>query len=344
VRNINLAHVIYLYVILQLVYPLVSRIRARWIWSRGRRYFIHGKLDPVKIAWIIREKERHELTSRVIAERMGVSEVWVKKLWRRYRVNGCTIPEPRRPGRKPVEISSEERDSIVRAYARYEACALVLERIIHIPHNRIHRVLREMGLAMDEPKKHVRKKWIRYERKYSNSLWHADWTLIDGMGWLIAYLDDASRFVLSYGLFPEATSEHSVEVLKRAIANHGKPASILTDRGIQFYANEAEEREKGATVFERYLVANEIRQVLSRVSHPQTNGKVERFFGTVKRKLPRFDDDIDRLMVWYNTVRPHMSLNLDEIETPQQAYIRKMPNNGLAVDEESGEIYHARKE
>src|SRR5437762_11771747 len=87
-------------VILQLVYPLVSRIRARWIWSRGRRYHVYGKLDPAKVAWIIQEKEKGELTNRVIAERMGVSQIWVKKIWRRYRVEGRT-PELRKPGRKP---------------------------------------------------------------------------------------------------------------------------------------------------------------------------------------------------------------------------------------------------
>ncbi len=183
---------------------------------------------------------------------------------------------------------------------------------------------------------------MRYERKYSNSLWHTDWTLIEGKGWLIAYLDDASRFVVGYGLFPEATSEHSVEVLKEAVKRHGKPASILTDRGIQFYAVEADDRLRGLTAFEKYLIENEIRHVLGRVSHPQTNGKVERFFRTVKDKLDRFES-LDRLMEWYNTVRPHMSLNLDVIETPYQAYGRKMPEGGRVVDEEAGEVYHAQK-
>ena len=172
---------------------------------------------------------------------MGVSEIWVMKLWRRYRVEG-TIPQLKSPGRKRLLISDDERDAIVEAYREHGVCATILERIIHVPHNRIHRVLKEAGLVMDEPRKHVRKKWIRYERKYSNSLWHTDWTLIEGMGWLIAYLDDASRFIIGYGLFPEATSEHAIEVLKEAIGRHGKPASILTDRGTQFYKSEAEER------------------------------------------------------------------------------------------------------
>ncbi len=135
----------------------------------------------------------------------------------------------------------------------------------HIPHNRIHRAMKNMGIARDEPRKQVRKKWIRYERKYSNSLWHTDWKLIDGLGWFTAYLDDASRFIVGYGLFPEATSEHSVEVLKEAIRTYGKPAAILTDRGTQFYAVETDEKIKGLTVFEKRLIENEIRQILSRV-------------------------------------------------------------------------------
>ena len=204
-------------------------------------------------------------------------------------------------------------------------------------------MLKGMGLARDEPRKQMRRKWVRFERRYSNSMWHTDWTFIDGKGWMIAYLDDASRFVVGWGrLFPEATSAHSVEVLEEAIAIYGKPASILTDRGIQFYANESEEREKGATVFERYLVENEIRQVLSRVMHPQTNGKVERFFRTVKDKLSEFES-LEGLMEWYNEVRPHMSLNLDVIETPHQAFVRKMPGEGTVIDEEAGEVYHAQK-
>jgi putative transposase len=78
------------------------------------------------------------------------------------------------------------------------------------------------------------------------------------------------------------------------------------------------------------------------VAHPQTNGKVERFFRTVKDKL-NWIENIDALIEWYNMTRPHMSLNLDIIETPHQAYARKMPEGGIITDEESGETYHATK-
>lgn len=271
-------------------------------------------------------------------------------LWSRYKKTGIA-PMLTRPGRRPVLTTTQEKELICRAWRENDGpCAIILEQILdskyarHIPHNRIHGVLKEMNLASDEPKKQRKKKWIRYERKYSNSLWHTDWKYLDGSGWLIAYLDDASRFVVSYGLFDSATSENTVKVLKEAIRKYGRPAAILSDRGSQFYATEAaEEKTKGATLFERFLVEQGIGQRLSRVRHPQTNGKVERFFRTVQDKMEWFEGDLDRLMVWYNYRRPHMSLNLKKIETPYEAYQRKMPEPGTVIDEQSGEIYDVKE-
>ena len=41
----------------------------------------------------------------------------------------------------------------------------------------------------------------------------------------------------------------------------------------------------------------------------------------------------------YNTKRPHMSFDLDAIETPYQAYLGRMPGReGIVEDEEAGEI------
>ena len=84
-------------------------------------------------------------------------------------------------------------------------CARHLEPVIlfhcgvSIGHRRIHQVLREEGLALSEPKKRGRK-WIRYEREHSNSLWHADWHKVKDPRWkdqwLVCYEADASRFMV----------------------------------------------------------------------------------------------------------------------------------------------------
>jgi len=189
-----------------------------------------------------------------------------------------------------------------------------------ISKNKIHEVLKMNGYAREKNKR-KRKKWIRYERKHSMELWHTDW-FFKGK-WIIAYLDDSSRLIVGYGVFENATAENAIKVLKEAMDDYGKPESILTDRGSQFYAS-AGKKAKGVSKFERFLLESGIKHIVGRVNHPQTNGKIERFFGTLEAKI-RYFNSIDEFIEWYNNKRPHMSLNLDELETPYQAFLRKLP-------------------
>src|ERR1700686_370075 len=110
-------------VILKLVHPLVKEIGARWVWSRGRRYRVYMKLDPVRVEWIIRQKE-NGATNSVIASSMGVSVRRVQRLYSIYGTTGA-IPELRRPGRKRVETADQEKQVIEKTYARYEVNALM---------------------------------------------------------------------------------------------------------------------------------------------------------------------------------------------------------------------------
>ena len=50
------------------------------------------KLDPMKVAWIIREKEKRELANRVIAERMGCSRCELRRCVEGYGVEGNKVP------------------------------------------------------------------------------------------------------------------------------------------------------------------------------------------------------------------------------------------------------------
>ena len=69
-------------------------------------------------------------------------------------------------------------------------------------------------LASNDTNKQRKRKWVKYERRHSMSLWHTDWYLIEddrwSGKWLIAYLDDASRFIVGYGIFDEATTENAI--------------------------------------------------------------------------------------------------------------------------------------
>ena len=303
------------------------------------------KLDESKVRWIITQKRKGATTNHV-AQTMDVSTRWVKKLWARYKHTDAGKilyparmgrPENGLPGRREHLGAAGMQDGIRNSTG------------INIPHSTIHKILKDEHLASRQPKKSQRRKWIRYERTYSNSMWHTDFKLLDDGRWFLCYEDDASRFVTGYGAFEHATTENALAVLEEAIKNHGKPASIMTDHGSQFYANASEAKKKGASDFEKRLVGLGIHQILARVKHPQTNGKLERLHGEIQRKLPEFEailmrksDPIDLFMQWYNYDRPHMSLNRDERETPAQAFVRKMPPKGeTVIDEQTGEEYHA---
>jgi len=284
------------------------------------------KLDEKAIKWIIREKEKGTPT-RIIAEIEGISARRVNQIYKQYKETG-EIPRLREPGRSKKELTEEEIEAIKEAYEEYRCNAIVLQTILKdrgysISKNKIHEVLKMLGYAKEEKNKKKRKKWIRYERKHSMELWHTDWFLYNGK-WVIAYLDDASRLITGYGVFDEATAENAIKVLREAMDNYGKPESILTDRGTQFYASGGEKKAKGISEFERFLTENGIRHIVGRVNHPQTNGKIERFYGTFEAKIKYFDT-VDEFIEWYNHKRPHMSLNLDEMETPYQAFLRRLP-------------------
>jgi len=178
------------------------------------------KLDEKAIGWIIREKKKGTPT-RIITEIEGITRQRVID-YKQYRETG-RIPELRNPGRPRKELSDGEIEAIKEVYEEYRCNAVVLQTILrkkgfNVSKNKIHEVLKMNGYAR-EKNKQKRKKWIRYERKHSMELWHTDW-FFNGK-WMMAYLDDASRLIVGYGVFENATSENAIKVLKEVIGVKG---------------------------------------------------------------------------------------------------------------------------
>jgi len=104
-----------------------------------------------------------------------------------------------------------------------------LERIInfkhkrYIPHNRIHDVLLENGLAKRNKNKSGRRKaWIRYERKHSLSAVHLDWHTGKVIKKEVCVVeDDSSRFILAGGEFDAATADFSIDLVQEVLDNYG---------------------------------------------------------------------------------------------------------------------------
>lgn len=298
-----------------------------------------------KVRFILREHRRGEHSARRIWKLAKVSKsVFYRVL---HRFGSCPLYkieeralEYKRPGRRRKAIPYEHVSRAVSLRIETRANDKVLSRLleqegINLSHCKIYDILRSAGLIHMLKDKRKRRAWVRWERKHSLSLWQTDWTLFKGK-WLIVFLDDASRLVVGWGLFDNATSENSVKVLKEAISKYGKPKSILTGRDTQFYATTKEGRAEGETYFQRFLRSNGINHILARVNHPQTCGKIERFFGEVKKRIETWNDfaTVDEVVQWHNNVKPHMSLSDEKrLVTPAQAFKEKLHHNAKIVME-----------
>jgi transposase InsO family protein len=96
---------------------------------------------------------------------------------------------------------------------------------------------------------------------------------------LLAAEDDFSRFVVGHRLVGEKSSAVATEVLLEAMARHGKPEAVRTDRGGEFVAFTEQ------VDFARVLEAEEIDHIIGHSYQPKGGGKIESVIGTVRREL-----------------------------------------------------------
>ncbi len=284
------------------------------------------KLTNKDIARIVKQWLKGKSITK-IAEFFQISRQRVHQIIKKFKETG-EIPFLKKPGRKPKEIDEETEKIILEAHKEFNLGPVHLEKKIeevygiHIPHNTIYKVLLNYGLVEENMKKKKQRKWVRYERAHSMSLWQGDWKLINLNGeekWIIAFMDDASRVVTCCGVFDEATTENTIKVLRRGFAEYGIPDEILTDHGTQSVPSR--NRDSASHKFKQFLAEHGVRHIVARIKHPQTNGKIERFFGEVERRAEKFGS-VGAVVRWHNEVKPHKSLDWDE---PINAFWYKLP-------------------
>jgi transposase InsO family protein len=182
----------------------------------------------------------------------------------------------------------------------------------------VARVLKEEGYEFEEVATRPHdEKVVRFERSRPNELWQTDlFTFVlkrqNRRVYLVAFLDDASRFVVGWGLHASASTALVLEVLRASVASFGLPEEVLSDNGSQYVT------WRGKSAFSKELEKLGIRHLVSKPRHPQTLGKIERFWGTlwkeclqaaVFRDLGDARIRIGHFVDHYNFQRPHRSLD-----------------------------------
>jgi len=195
----------------------------------------------------------------------------------------------------------------------------------------VARVLREAGYESEEQatERHPDKP-REFERAKPNQLWQSDLFtfLLKREGrrlYLVGFLDDHSRYMVGYGLYASSSGALVREAFEAAIANYGAPEEVLTDQGPQYHT------WRGTSEFGRLCARRGIRQLVARARHPQTLGKIERFWGTLWREcveqavFQSLEDARKRVGLfidYYNFQRTHQGL---EGLVPADRYFQAAP-------------------
>ena len=185
------------------------------------------------------------------------------------------------------------------------------EDIVAVSPSTAYRVLKAAG-RLDRKSTSTSSKGKGFKQpKKPHKHWHTDVTYINVGGtffYLITVLDGFSRYIVHHEL-RESMTEVDIEiVIQAALEKHpdAKPR-IISDNGPQYIAKD----------FKAFVRFNGLTHVTTSPYYPQSNGKQERFYGTLKKECIRpnpprdYAEGVKQIALYvahYNETRLHSSI------------------------------------
>lgn len=260
----------------------------------------------------------------------------IEKWYRAYKQGGfdALLPTGRSDAGKPRKLDDDIQEQIrylKSNYPRMSAAAIYrqLQDNGSIRHGEISEstINRYMNLLALELKTTINQDMRRYERPHINEVWCGDSSVgpylrtPDGKKhklYIIALIDDASRFITGIDIFFNDNFVNLMSVMKSAVAKYGRPKLFNFDNGSAYKNKQME------------LLAARIGSTLNycRPYTPTAKAKIERWFRTMKdqwmasldiRDFCSLDELRGNLLAWvhlYNNT-PHASL---KGKTPQERF------------------------
>jgi putative transposase len=211
-----------------------------------------------------------------------------------------------------------EKESIVNYHDRhplngYRRLAFMMldDDVVAVAPTSVYRVLKQAG-RLDRHRFAPSKKGTGFVQPLRpHQHWHIDISHINVAGtfyFLCSVLDGCSRYIVHWEL-RETMKEHEVEtVVQRALEKFpGETPRIISDNGPQFIARD----------FKEYVRLMGMTHVRTSPFYPQSNGKLERWHGSLKRECirPACPEDVEEaqrriaaFVEQYNQVRLHSAL------------------------------------
>jgi transposase InsO family protein len=294
-----------------------------------------------------------------LCREFGISRPTGYKWVDRYRQGGveALAEHSRRPLHCPTRIEADLESRIValrRVYPDWGARklrVLLCRQGIDIPASTVHRVLLRHGLVRDQDRHSPAVQ--RFQREQPNELWQMDFK--GPKRWpkactALSVIDDHSRYLVALEGTPRPEGRLVRRHLERAFEECGLPEAMLMDHGIPWWNWQS---FAGSTQLSLWLMRQGIRLCFAGIRHPQTQGKVERFHGSLERALDcrgvpagNHQQWLDAYRREHNHIRPHEALgmqtpascwrpslrpyspNLPAWEYPEGSWTLKVDNHG----------------
>ena len=211
-----------------------------------------------------------------------------------------------------------EREAIIAFFCRYPlegyrrlAFMMLDADVVAVSPSSVYRVLRGAGLIANGFSQPSRKGKGFEQPPGPHEHWHIDFSYLNVAGtfyYLCTVLDGCSRFIVAWDVRRTMQEADAEIVLQRG--REAFPAArprIISDRGSQFVAKD----------FKEFIRFWQTTHVLCSPHYPQSNGKLERFYRTLKEqairpKTPLCQQDARRVVgefiEHYNIVRLHSAI------------------------------------
>ncbi len=244
---------------------------------------LHGCAKTTEAVRRAIQKSQESL--KTLALKYGINPKTVSK-WRKRQYVSDSPMGPKEP--RSTVLSLEE-EAVCVAFRKHtllplDDCLYALQETLpHLRRSSLHRCFQRHGINLlptGEREKPSRKKFKTYPVGY----FHLDIAEVrtgEGKLYLFVAADRTSKFVYVELLTKQGKME-AAQFLRHLIkAVPYKIHTILTDNGIQFTKRESH-RHAWTHIFDRVCDQHEIEHRLTKVSHPWTNGQVERMNRTLK--------------------------------------------------------------
>lgn len=263
-----------------------------------------------------------------MAQKIDPSNVW--RIKKKFEADGDYGLKDHKSGRLFEPLNPQFYDLVKTEWNKYRCGARKLHAIMKkkgfsVSLRKISQVMIAEGYQKPNLKKRKPRKYKRYEWPIPNYMWHTDWHVIKAKKLrgenILVFIDDCSRKIMGY-ITGATTAKNSVFALYKAIGeNHVTPFCLNSDRGSHFFPNKKDKKGKAMHEFQQVLEELGIFFIPSKVRHPQTNGKNEKFFGTLDREFDDRFETLEQFIDYYNNERPSEAV---DYMTPNEAYQKRL--------------------